>query len=58
MKKEIVKKLYGFGINPKATDKIVRQHKGFYERHKGRSRKNYLESPETRRCAGISIRDD
>lgn len=62
MEKEIIKKHYGLGINPKANVKnvknIVQQSKGFYERGKARSRKGYLESPETRRCAGISIRED
>ena len=31
---------------------------GFYMREKARPRKNYLGSPENRRSAGISIRED
>lgn len=38
--------------------KGIVQHNVFYKRWAGRSRKGQLESAETRRAAGISIRED
>ncbi|MBQ2835224.1 MAG: hypothetical protein IJE68_00075 [Clostridia bacterium] len=37
---------------------IVPSYTGFYMREKACPRENYLGSPENRRAAGFSIRDD
>ena len=45
-------------INDKRNKSIVIEHRGFYDRRFAAPRENYLASPENRRAAGFSIRDD
>ncbi len=45
-------------INNKRNNSIVIEHRGFYDRRFAAPRENYLGSPENRRAAGFSIRDN
>ncbi len=45
-------------INLVRSKNIVPEHRGFYDRIFAAPRENYLGSPENRRAAGFSIRDD
>lgn len=58
MKEQIKKNIVQHNERKKQKGKEIVQHNIFYKRGAGRSRKGYLESPETRRAAGISIRED
>lgn len=53
--------LYGYRYRHKREQlkgKEIVQHNVFYKRGAGRSRNSQLESAETRRAAGISIREN
>ena len=56
--KDIVQQEGSYRHKKKTKGKEIVQHNIFYKRGAGRSRKGQLESAETRRAAGISIRED
>ena len=45
-------------INIARSQNIVPERRGFYGKRFASPRENYLVSPENRRAAGFSIRDD